>query len=148
MRALRTVFLVALALAISAPQMVAAQSTGSIRGYVRFLDADGEPPLADALVTATSSSGVWKTRTDQHGFFVLWGIQPGIVTIVAEENGYAGHLPAVRSFCMHAGEDDSVTLYLDRRLSDPAPGLEYRLSLQRMRPNPSQTADLYSIGEC
>lgn len=143
----------AIALLALVPTGAHAQTTGVVRGVVRggWLFSPVSTPLAGAVVTVSSPAGEWTARTGKDGFFVIFGVSPGWFTISARAAPDYLALPQLgyKHICVHSGEarDVSLSLVHSQAVMDVwySPGFEL---MSKLRPNPSQTADLYSIGDC
>ncbi|HTV93694.1 MAG TPA: carboxypeptidase-like regulatory domain-containing protein [Verrucomicrobiae bacterium] len=130
------------ALVSISPPAVHAQTEGSVRGFIRSA-ADLNRPIANADVMILGRAGARRARANARGFFIVWGLPPGRYNLIALHDGYD---PGWRYLCLHAGDDQYVDLQLHRELDFmPSPYYEY---LMLFRPEPSQTVDLYSLGDC
>jgi hypothetical protein len=102
---------------------------------------------------------MWTTVSDARGFYVIFGVIPGKYEISAfkpsphQRSTWPRPWPwyDLRYVCIHAGENE--TLSLDMRRIGPhgffyAPWVKRNLEEQLRHPDASQTADVYSIGDC
>ncbi len=126
------------------PINATADTVGSVRGYIRS-PWDDQSPLSGADIIIRGAAGTWRARTNARGFFVVWGLPPGRYGVAATHDEY---LPASRVICVHADEDQYADLRLHPSGWDIGASYMYFQELIRFRPDPSQTTDLYSIGEC
>ena len=139
MRFIRAVTL--LAIAVLVPLFVCADTTGSVRGFIRCIDCLGQPPIQGVVVTVFGPNGVWKSTTDAHGFYVIFGITSGRYKISVYDKSLVylqQRLRSVHPLCMHAGDTKYVNLYLGHSIGDPIPSLVKRGWRQMER----------SIGDC
>ena len=131
-----------------------AQTTGGVRGFVheRFLDSKREgPAIPGARVAAIGLAGSATTTADAHGFYVLWGLPPGVYSLRVDADHFiVDAINGWRYICIHAGNQE----YVDLTVLQPAYVLWNYDALWRRRfeelrlPSQTQTADLYSIGAC
>lgn len=153
MRLIRTATL--LAISVLAPLGALADTTASVRGFVRHTPwisqfTDDDPPIRNAAVEIDAPNGVWTTKTDEHGFYVIFGIIPGRYTIKASYGWYFANVPVgFRHICIHAGNDRVVNLALSDRYPDlpNATAIRRRDYVLQFAPYDSQTADVYNIGD-
>lgn len=122
------------------PHLAGAQTTGSVRGFVR---SRGEPQraIANADVLIKGATAVRTVRTDAQGFFIVWDLPPGRYAFGAIKDEYN---PAWSSICVHAGGNQYINIPLSQSLG----GFYSQPYSMRFRPDPSQTVDLYSLGDC
>ena len=76
---------------LAASAGLAAQQVGTLRGTVR--DKDFDAPLAGVAVQLIGVPQ--RLLTDEHGVFVLRGLQPGSYTLVLAKDGYTRHVSQV-----------------------------------------------------
>lgn len=127
------------------PLAVQAQTTGSVRGFVRSW-REPQRALVGAEVQVSNSAMVRRVRTNAQGFFVVWGLPPGRYALGAQMDQYN---PSWSSVCVHAGDDGFANLLLRSELGDLiTEGFLHDQYLMQFRPDPSQTVDLYSLGSC
>lgn len=132
---------------------VRADTTGSVRGFVRFgygVPSGGFPRLLEeAEVTFSGPNGEFTSHVNKAGFYVIFGITPGKYRISAHIPGWAFNLqPPIQHLCIHAGENLYQNLLIgitDLPIRSALERLDY---LRQFRPDASQTADVYSIGDC
>jgi hypothetical protein len=152
------VFVAALAAIVlcAVPSAARADSnTGGIRGYVR--EHAGSAPNAVGMPVAGASVQLWDgyeetaAHTDARGFYVLFGLHPGFYEVRADNGAFTTDpFLSERYVCVHAGIVEDVNLQVVPRL---VADYDYDAAIkrryyERFRPDPSQTADLYSIGGC
>jgi hypothetical protein len=151
MRFVRAIAL--LAFSVFIPLVASADTTGSVRGCVvpgGYRGRDYIKNLVhDAVVRFSGPSGIFAAHANSDGFYVIFGMPPGRYAISAEIPGYAfGLVPWIQHVCIHAGQN------LYRNLAIGLTDLPIRSELeeldrkQQFRPDASQTADVYSIGDC
>jgi hypothetical protein len=145
---------IALAL-ITAAIPAQAQTTGGVRGFVRERPWDMSKPLGPAIPGATvyvvGRSATETVKTDRRGFYVIWDLPPGFYQLFADAEGYmrdAGD--GWRYICIHAGNQENADLTVVPPLTVDwdYSYLAKRRNADRFRPSQTQTADLYSIGDC
>ena len=134
---------------------LADSNTGGLRGFVRE-HSYAEPPVADKPV-AGATIYIWDgyteiiSKTDAHGFYVIFGLAPGFYEVTADNGAYTQNpFISTRNICIHAGNVSDVNLEVVPRLVADytySEAIKERYH-KRFQPNTSQTADLYSIGEC
>lgn len=154
MRLIRTVALLSISVLI--PFSALADTTGSVRGFVQHTQCisqstGGDPPIRNATVEIYGPNGVWTAKTDEHGFYVIFGIVPGRYIIKASYGWYFANMPlGIRHICIHAGNDRVVNLALSDRYPDLPNtwAIRRRDYLLQFAPDASQTADVYNIGDC
>jgi hypothetical protein len=130
---------------------------GFIRGYGLF---GGLAPLKGATVTISGPNGIWRTTTDANGFYVIFAITPGKYQISARKNQPGNYVPwenhpwpwfGLRYVCVHAGEDRTISLDLPQVGPHGffyAPWVRKNLEMLQYQPDASQSADVYSLGDC
>uniref|UniRef100_A0A7V3UZ77 Carboxypeptidase regulatory-like domain-containing protein n=1 Tax=candidate division WOR-3 bacterium TaxID=2052148 RepID=A0A7V3UZ77_UNCW3 len=59
---------------------------GGIAGQV--LNSETGYPIAGVLITVRSADGQHTSRTDRHGFYLVWGLNPGNYEVSAYKPGY------------------------------------------------------------
>lgn len=131
-----------------------AQTTGGVRGFVResFVNSDRRgPAIVGATVTAVGRNGFASATSDAHGFYVLWGLAPGVYEVIADAKGYVRDAAGGRrEICIHAGNQE----YVELTVLQPARVMWNDDRLRHLRyeelksPSKTQTADLYSVGDC
>ena len=79
---------VSVALALMVPSTALAQTVGSIRGYVHDEQGGALPGVA---ITASSPAAATPvtTVTDDHGYYRLLNVLPGIYSVAAELQGFS-----------------------------------------------------------
>lgn len=130
--------------------------TGGVRGFVRVRHFRSWQitPVADATVTVSGAAGEWQTKTANNGFFVIFGIPPGRYLISAQPEEFYYLTPPVASshhICVHAAEQRDVSLLLldpETAIIDFWGDHSWFDYLAQIAPATSQTADMYSVGEC
>lgn len=130
-------------------------NTGGVRGFVResLLNNHnvGAAPVAGATVSLWDGFTQTTIKTDSRGFYVVFGLAPGLYEITADNGAYTTD-PWVswRDVCVHAGNVENVNLLVVPRL---VADYEYSGAIRkrywaRFQPSQTQTADVYSIGDC
>lgn len=118
------------------PLAVTAQTVGSVRGFV--YDAAGER-VPHARIIIRNRYETIETATDKRGFFVTFEVEPGRYTIEADSDAGSGSLLS----CMRAGQNMNEVVYVGHSATPVTPR-----SSNLNAPDPSQTSDLYSVGDC
>jgi hypothetical protein len=150
MRFLRTIVFVAIS--VVSPLVALADTTGSVRGYVTaglYHHDYATQLIPHIVVTYSSPSGVFAANTDDNGFYTIFGMPPGKYTIYAitPDIGYDLLLSSYH-VCIHAGEDTFRNLVIGFRDLPILSAIERFDDLYQFRPDGSQTADVYSLGDC
>jgi len=150
MKLVRALMLLMIALVV--PLSAKADSTGSVRGYVMPRGVHQhylEHLISDVIVTYSSPIGVFSARTNDKGFYVIFGMPPGKYTIFTTTPALGYDLllsPA--HVCIHAGDDSYHNLeigFRDLPMRSAIEAFDYKA---QFRPDASQTADVYSVGDC
>lgn len=151
---MRSIF-AALLLTLVPAATLADSNTGGLRGFVRehayAAPSRADRAVAGATVYVRGRNTAIAAKTDARGFYTVFGLAPGIYEVTADNGAYTRDpFISSRNVCIHAGNVLDVNLEVIPRL---VADYTYSRALQeryqkRFQPNASQTADLYSIGDC
>jgi hypothetical protein len=107
----RAVFVLLLCLVGAKPVFAAESTTGCLIGTV--VDTSGAP-IAGAQVSAAAPAGVYRTKSDVHGRFVVLGMAPDTYLLSIEAPGFGSVTQA--GVLVNASESERLTYRLDRQL--------------------------------
>jgi hypothetical protein len=103
-------FVLILAVAALLPVCAAAQNVSAIvQGTIQ--DFSSKAPLTAVHVRAVSTSGQVTATSDSKGFFTLWNVPLGQVTISFNHSGY---IPMSGKMCIHPGMKRDVDIRLSK----------------------------------
>jgi hypothetical protein len=145
--------LAAIAISVLAPLAAQGDTTGSVRGYVVPGGYRGrgyvEDLIPQIIVTYSSPVNVFTAHTDSKGFYTIFGMPPGKYTIYATtpDLGYDLLLSSYH-VCIHAGENLYRNLTVGFRDLPLRSAIERFDYLDQFRPDASETADVYGLGDC
>ena len=82
----RSLLVLGALLAMLAPSVAMAGTSGGIRGIVT--DAKTGAPISGVHLRISSPSQTYETTTDSHGHYIVFALQPDDYTITAVKDGY------------------------------------------------------------